>query len=121
MDRIRVTIAPERDRTRLLVMSGQDEMMRAVFGPARGMHPRAAATLLEGVSLWHQRPLIVVLSVGERSNGSELDLYESLGAGHRSLHYEVGVVVDERRGRRCRLGGLGDFRALRRLTEEVGR
>jgi hypothetical protein len=120
MDRITVTIAPERDRTRMLAMSGPDEVLRAVLGPATETHPRAAATLLEGLSLWQQQPLSVVLCVGERSGGSELGLCDALGFGLRSVHYEVGVVVDHPRSR-VRLGGLGDFRALRRLAGEVGR
>jgi hypothetical protein len=121
MDRITVTIAPERDRTRMLATSGPDEVMRAVLGPSAETHPRAAATLLEGLSLWHQRPLSVVLCVSEMSSGSELGLFDALGFGHRSVHYEVGVVVDHARPRVRGLGGLGDFRALRRLAKELGR
>jgi len=121
MDRITVTIAPERSRTRMLATSGPDEVMRAVLGPAAETHPRAAATLLEGLSLWHQRPLSVVLCVSERSSGCELGLLDALGFGCRSVHYDVGVVVDAPRARCHRLGGLGDFRALRRLAREVGR
>jgi hypothetical protein len=120
MNRITVTIAPERDCTRMLAMSGPDEMMRAVLGPAAETHPRAAATLLEGLSLWHQRPLSVVLCVNDKSYGSELGLCDALGYGHRNVHYELGVVVQPVR-RRYRLGGFGDFRALRRLAlVEVG-
>lgn len=121
MERMTVTIAPERGWTRMLAMSGRDEMMRAVLGPAAETHPRAAATLLEGLSLWHQAPLSVVLCVNERSAGSELGLLDRLGFGHRSVHYEVGVAVDPARQRARRLGGLGDFRALRRFAAEVGR
>lgn len=119
MDRITVTIAPERDRTRVLATRGPDEVMRAVLGPAAETHPRAAATLLEGLSLWHQQPLSVVLCVSERCSGSELDLFDALGFGRRSVHYEVGIAVDLARPRR--LGGVGDFRALRRFAVGVGR
>jgi hypothetical protein len=116
MERITVTLAPERERTRLLVMSGPDELLRGLLGPPSEMHPAAATTLLEGLSLWYQRSLAVVLCVGERSCGSELGLCDALGLGRRSLHYEVGIVVDEARHRPRRLGGPGDFRALRRLS-----
>lgn len=117
MEKIMVTIAPERDRTRILVMSGPDEMMRAVLGPATETHPRAAATLLEGLALWHQRALSVVLYVEGTSCSSGLELYDGLGFGHRSVHYDVGVVVREHRRRGgARLGGLGDFRELRNLS-----
>jgi hypothetical protein len=116
MDRITVTLAPEHDRTRLLAMSGPDELLRGLLGPPGEMHPAAASTLLEGLSLWYQRPLAVVLCVGQRSCGFELGLCDALGLGRRSLHYEVGVVVDEARPRPRRLGGPGDFRALRQLS-----
>ena len=74
-------------------------------------------TLLEGLSLWHQRPLSVVLSADVLDDGSALGLCDALGFG-RALHYEVAVAVGERRGRRRRreLRGLGDFRDLRQLA-----
>lgn len=116
MERITVTLAPEPSQTRLLVMSGPDELLRGLLGPPSEMHPAAATTLLEGLSLWYQRPLAVVLCVGERSCGFELGLCDALGLGRRTLHYDVGVVaVDETRHRPRRLGGPGDFRALRRV------
>lgn len=122
MEKIMVTIAPERDRTRILVMRGPDEIVRAVLGPASQTHPRAAATLLEGLALWHQRALSVVLYVEETSCSSGLELYDGLGFGHRSVHYDVGVAVREHRRRGARLGGFGDFRELRALSrEEVAR
>jgi hypothetical protein len=116
MDRITVTLAPEREQTRLLVMDGADELLRGRLGPPSEMHPAAAATLLEGLSLWYQRPLTVVLCVSDRSCGFDLGLCDALGFGRRSLHYEVGVVVHETRCRARRLGGPGDFRALRRVS-----
>jgi hypothetical protein len=116
MDRITVTLAPRPTGTLLLATSGADELLRGRLGPPDEMHPAAATTLLEGLALWHQRPLGVVLCVGERSCGFELGLCDALGLGRRSLHYEVGIVVDEARRRPHRLGGPGDFRALRRLS-----
>jgi hypothetical protein len=115
MERITVTLAPEREGTRLLVMESGDELLRGLLGPPSEMHPAAAATLLEGLSLWYQRRLTVVLCVSDRSCGFELGLCDALGFGRRSLHYEVGVVP-ETRPRARRLGGPGDFRALRRLS-----
>jgi len=116
MERITVTLAPERERTRLLVMRGPDEVLRGILGPPSEMHPHAAVSLLEGLSLWHQQPLSVVLCVGGQSRGFELGLCDALGLGRRSLHYEVGIVVDEPHQRPRRLGGPGDFRALRQWT-----
>lgn len=116
MERITVTLAPERERTRLLVMSGPDEVLRGILGPPGEMHPNAAVSLLEGLSLWHHQRLSVVVCVGGQSRGFELGLCDALGLGRRSLHYEVGIVVDEPQPRPRRLGGPGDFRALRRWT-----
>ena len=89
-------------------------MMRAVFGPVASMHRRAAATLLEGLSLWHQQPLSVVLYADAPDAGCAMGLFDALGFGARTLHYEVGIALrDGRRPRR--LGGVADFRDLRQL------
>jgi len=55
MDSITVTIAPERGRVRMLARSGPHDLLKAVLGPVAMSHPRAAATLLEGLALWHQQ------------------------------------------------------------------
>ena len=115
MDTITVAIAPEATRVRMLVSSPSGEMLRAVLGPAAQMHPRSAATLLEGLALWHQRRLSVVLCVDGPDAGCAMGLFDALGFGERTLHYEVGVAVRERPVRRRTLGGLGDFRDLRQL------
>ena len=114
---ISVTIAPEPGRVRLLATAGATDLLKAVLGPADKTHPRAAATLLEGLALWHQQPLSVVLCVDELDNGSALALYDALGFGQKTLHYEVGIVSGVPRGRRRgRLTGVGDFRDLRQLS-----
>jgi hypothetical protein len=116
MDTLTVTIAPERDRTRLLMMHGTNEILRALLPPPTEAHHRAAATLLEGLALWYQRPLSVVLCVDDTSNSYALDLCDALDFGKRTLHYDVGIAVKDRPRRRHRLGGLGDFRELRRFA-----
>lgn len=116
---ITVTLSPEPDRVRLLAMTPTRDLLIAILGPISGAHPRAAATLLEGLALWHQRPLSVVLSVDDAGDGCALGLCDALGYG-RTLHYEVGLAFPDRaaRGRRRRrdLHGLGSFRDLRELA-----
>lgn len=114
---ITVTIVPEPRRVRLLATTGGTDLLKAVLGPADKTHPRAAATLLEGLALWHQQPLSVVLYADEVDNGSALALCDALGFGQRTLHYEVDVVSGALRGRRHgRLTGVGDFRDVRQLS-----
>ncbi|MCC7542757.1 MAG: hypothetical protein IT379_41460 [Deltaproteobacteria bacterium] len=121
-DTIRVAIAPERTQVRLLATTSERDTLKAILPPVRTAHPRAAATLLEGLALWYQQRLCVVLCADELGNSSELGLYDDLGFGHRTLHYEVGVAFAPRRCRRRELRGLGDFRDLRQLSllETVG-
>lgn len=114
---ITVTIAPEPDRVRILATTATHDVLKAVLGPSRRSHPRAAATLLEGLALWHQQPLSVVLSADVSDDGTALGLCDALGFG-RSLHYEVALAyADHWRGRRRHdRRGLGDFRDLRQLS-----
>lgn len=118
-DTITVTIAPEPDRVRLLATTPTHDLLQAILGPIRTAHPRAAATLLEGLALWHQRPLSVVLSADDTDDGSALGLCDALGYG-RTLHYEVGLAFPDRvaraRRRRRALHGLGSFRDMRDLA-----
>ena len=114
-DPLMVTLDPSAGATRLLVMEGRDELLRAVLGPATTTHPRAASTLLEGLALWHQRPLVVALCVDERESSSSLHLYDALGVGNDTVHYQVAVVPRDRRARGRRISGIGRFGDLRQL------
>lgn len=79
------------------------------------MHPTAARTFLEGLALWQQHPLSVVLYVDEPDDGCAMGLLDGLGMGERTLHYDVGIAV-RGRTRRRRLGAVGNFRDLRELA-----
>jgi hypothetical protein len=117
-ERLNVTMDPNPSGTRILLMDGRDELMRALLGPAEGTHPRAAATLLEGLALWHQRRLNVALCVDEGVRSSALHLYDGLGEGARNVHFEVAIVPRECRERGRRLRGLGRFSDLRQVSFE---
>jgi hypothetical protein len=118
MERITVTMQPLASETRLLAMAGSDEVMRAILGPATASHPRAAATLLEGLSLWHQQALSVVLCADVEASSCATWLFDDLGFGSRTVHYavEVALLARARRGRR--LHGFGSFGDLRQLCLE---
>jgi hypothetical protein len=115
-----ITILPEASQTRILATVDGQEVLKAVLPPAHTAHPMAARTMLEGLALWHQQRLCVVLCADERDTGSfALGLLDALGFGERSLHFDVAVVPRGRRVHYRRIVGLGDFSELRRLTSEV--
>ena len=112
MERISVIIASDPTRVRILVRGREGDLLKAVLGPLGQAHPQAARTLLEGLSLWHQQPLAVVLRVDDSFDGHALGLCDALGFGERNLHYEVGIA-HQRTMRR--LSGIADFSDLREL------
>lgn len=118
MERLIVTMEPLPHQTRLLVMAGRNEVMRAVLGPATASHPRAAATLLEGLSLWHQQPVSVVLCADVEPSSSATQMFDALGFGERTVHYTVEVELRANRKRGRRIHGLGNFHDLRQLCLE---
>ena len=115
-----ITILPEASQTRILATVDGQEVLKAILPPAQAAHPTAARTLLEGLALWHQHRLYVVLCADERDIGSSaLGLLDALGSGGQCLHFDVAVVPRHRRAHHRRIAGLGDFSELRRLTPEV--
>ena len=115
--RYQVVIAPSATRTRVLVTEGSDELLRAVLpSPSQLRHERATITFLEGLALWLDAKLHVVLSVDAREAGFCLGLTDELGVGLRSLFFDV--EVRDRRARRRRgqrIRGVADFTDLRQL------
>ena len=115
MIRPRLWVKSTRESTRLLLTQGSSEFMRAVLPPPPQQQrdpppPRAAPTLCEGLSLWLQRPLCVVVAADDEGHSSALGLCDGFGFGATTLHYEVEVIEPGRRRR-----GLGSFRDLRQL------
>ena len=107
MERMKVTMLPLPRETRLLVMAGRDE------GPTAASHPRAAATLLEGLSPCHPQALSVVLCASSAGSSSAMRRFDDLGFGVKTVHYDVEVAFREpHRGGR-RLQGFDHFGDLR--------
>ena len=112
-----VTIVPSDMRTRVLLTQGPDELMRAILPPPSAVrYERAAATLLEGLSMWLDHKLHVVLSVDAVDASFCLGLTDALGVGHHRVFFDVAVADRKTRRRRgTRIRGVGDFADLRQL------
>jgi hypothetical protein len=112
-----VMMVPSSTRTRVLVSHGVDELLRAILPPPSAVHhERAAISFLQGLSLWLDAKLHVVLSVDEQEAGFCLGLTDEMGIGLRSVYFDV--EVHDRRARRRRgqrIRGIGDFADLRQL------
>ena len=112
-----LVLIPSATRTRALLSHGLDELLRAILPPPSQLrHGRGVITFLEGLALWLNVKLHVVLSVDAREAGSCLGLTDEMGLGLRSVYFDVEVHdrgARPRRGQRIR--GLGDFADLRQL------
>jgi len=112
-----VTIVRENTRTRLLLSLGPDKLLRAVLPPGRRQrHKRAAAALIEGLSLWLDSPLCVVLCADAKDASLCLGLADELGRGERALFFEVEVAPRRALAHGVRLSVVGDFRLLHQLA-----
>lgn len=117
METYKVVLSPSPRWTRVLVRHGPDELLRAILPPPTHLrHERAVATFLEGLSLWVDELLPVVLSVDAQQASFCLGLTDELGVGTRSVFYRVEVAERGRPRRRgTRIRGVGDFGDLRQL------
>lgn len=117
MQSIWVGIRPERESTRILVMSGTAEtLLKARLLPSPSSR-LALSAFLEAIALWQGRPLRAALVAdapgGLCENGLCRDSFPDFGNGiHYTLEY-VSVLRPPRR--RDGLSGMGDFRDLRQL------
>ena len=117
MSKYTVMLSSSASRTRLLLLDGQDELMRAVLPPGHLLRQRrAASTLLEGMSLWLDTRLPVVLSADEAEASYYLDLVDDLGGPVSSVYFDVHLVERRARRRPRRLGGVSNFADLRQLS-----
>lgn len=112
-----VVMVPSATRTRVLLSHGTDELLRAILPPPSAVrHEQAVLAFLQGLSLWLDAKLHVVLSVDAREAGFCLGLTDEMGLGMRSVYFDVEVHdrrAHRRRGQRIR--GIGDFADLRQL------
>jgi hypothetical protein len=112
-----VTIVPTRRETRILVMVGRDEVMKARLAPPSGIFPGAVPMLLEALALWYRCRLRVVISVDADVVSPDLGLLDGIGCG---APYDVEWVdLGAQHGRGARAQGLGDVRDVRRPVRLV--
>ena len=109
MDHLKMLIRPNTQATRLLVTLGQTDVLKAVLPPPTQIHPHAAGTLLEALSLWFARPLYAVLVADAQGTSSELGLCDGGGAGRKTPRYEVEIYD---RSRHRTLGSFADLHQL---------
>ena len=102
-----------RGRVQVLVKDrGQGDVLKASL-PLRSHHPRALLTLLEGLALYQGGRLdAVIVAEPNCPSWHESGLFgdELWPAASPLVRFEVVA-----HGRREQIGGVGDFRALRRL------
>jgi hypothetical protein len=123
MDELVMTIAATARETRVLLMQGPDEVMkarlRAVATPA---HRFAGPMLCEAMALWHDQRVRAVVSAESEDILFALGLCDGLGVARATLHYVVEPLFSDNPPRRSRrLSGLGDFRGEHRLRRSIGR
>jgi hypothetical protein len=111
-----MALKPDRDRVRLLLTQGEDELLRASLPlPTRPLTSKPARALLESLAIWLDTSLRVVLSAHECVDGFSLGLVDENRTAPRTVFYEV-VIVERARRRPARLRGVDDFRDLRQLS-----
>jgi hypothetical protein len=118
MERFTMAIKTDRDRVRVALTLGSDELMRACLPPPASVSvAKPARALIESLALWMNEPLRVVLHADDLVHGFSLDLTDEPETGRRTALYEVVAVerVHQRRRRVIRLRDGGDFRDVLQL------
>lgn len=117
MSEYTVTLSLSAARSRVLLMAGADELMRAVLPPPSQIrHVRAVRSLLESLAMWLDRAPRVVVSAEEAEATFLFGLTDELGNPQRSVYYTVEIVERRARRRGRRVSSVGDFRDLRQLS-----
>jgi len=116
MHAIWVGIDPRPSGTRVLAMSGAEEMLlKAHLSPSPSSR-RALPTLLEALALWQGRPVRAALVVDSSRTSSDTTLFRESFLDFGSALYTLDFVDALRKPhRRDRLTGMGRFQDLRQL------
>jgi hypothetical protein len=125
MESIWMAIAPNATSTRVLAMAGARETILKARLSRSPSHPRALASLLEGIALWQGIPIRAALCADERLGGSDTSLFREtftdLGGPLYTLDW-IPALDQARRAHRRDISGMGKFEDLRKLLiDEVAR
>ena len=113
-----VTLRLGKDLKLLVTSPEGDDLIKARI-PLRPPHPRALLTMLEGIALFSGEPIDVATSAGSHQNDwgdSEQWCNDLWPAESPLVHFDFALPLP--RARR-RLGGVGDFRDVRRQIRLV--
>lgn len=111
-----VMLVPSETATRVLLMQGQDELLRAALPPMVKLRNEHSVTrFLEALSLWLDTRVCVALCAAESADSFRLGLTDELGAGARSVFYAVEPLPLAHAPHPRRVRGVGDFGDVRQL------
>src|SRR5690349_2211891 len=122
MDPYIVTLTTSSKGTRVRVTHGADELVRGIL-PSAVDRERAVATFVDGLALWLDRTLLVVVSVAAAEAGSCDRLLDEMALGGRDQLCRVEVRERGGRPRRgARIPGVTSGADVRQLCLDlVGR
>jgi hypothetical protein len=103
----------------LLTDEENHEILKARL-PLRPTHPRAATTLLEGLALWANHPLLVALGADAASAPTSAVWIFGPDRWPEDTALVRFTFLAARRPRRHTIAGVGDFRQLRLLHRDGG-
>lgn len=117
MEPYTLLLVPSSRHTRVMLLQGAREQLRAVLPPlARVRQPRAVTTLLEALALWADTRVRVVLCANATASMYWLGLTDAQGRGARSVFYEVEVVAPQDKRQAAQVHAFGDFEDMRQLS-----
>jgi hypothetical protein len=108
---------PSKQHTRVMLLRGVSEQLRAVLPPLTHVRqPRAVTTLLEALALWADSRVRVVLCASATASTYGLGLTDARGCGARGVFYEVQLVAPQDKRRAKQVHAFGDFEDMQQLS-----
>jgi hypothetical protein len=101
MDAINVTIRATDRQLRIRVEQRHNDLLVAQLGPTMFGDRRSLPCMLEGLAVWFQQRLCVVLYAASEAIASSTGLVDDLGCGLSTLHFIVDAEIGPQRAR-CR-------------------